>query len=287
MSPPTLALKPRRVYPKGLEPGPEPAGGAGLKAVYDRNFRVVRADTDDLCAHAFRLRYQVYCVENAFEPAARNPGRRETDEYDLQSRHSLLVHGREGAVVGTVRLILPRLHGRGLPLPIQRVCATDTLAACAQRVAAGRVAEISRFAITRQFRRGAAGMTTITGTPARIDPADPARLIPHISLGLMQAVLAMAVESDVSHLCAVMEPTLLRMLQRLGIYFEHLGPAVEYHGHRQPCFRAIDDLCEMTRAQRLDVWSVLTDNGRLCPPPLVSSRDIPFRRVLRHAAPVG
>ena len=265
MSEPIPAFETRDAYPKGLLARPEQPGGASLKAVYDRNFRVVRADTDDLRAHAFRLRYQVYCIENAFEPAPRNPGRRETDEYDRQSRHSLLVHGREGAVVGTVRLILPRLHSGELPLPIQRVSAADTLAAFAHRMPAGRVAEISRFAITRQFRRGAAGMNTITGAPARIAPSDPARLIPHISLGLMQAVLAMAIEEEVSHLCAVMEPTLLRMLQRLGIYFEHLGPAVEYHGHRQPCFCAIDDLFVMSRAQRPDVWAVLTDDGRLNP----------------------
>ena len=45
--------------------------------------------------------------------------------------------GREGAVVGTVRLILPRLHDCGLPLPIQRVCAAGTLAAFAHRTTHG------------------------------------------------------------------------------------------------------------------------------------------------------
>jgi N-acyl amino acid synthase of PEP-CTERM/exosortase system len=68
-----------------------------------------------------------------------------------------------------------------------------------------------------------------------------------------------------------MEPTLLRMLQRLGIYFENMGPVVDYHGQRQPCFCSVDDLLATTWEQRPDVWSLVTDDGRLCPqrPPVI------------------
>ena len=51
-----------------------------LKAAYDRYFRVVRAESPDQREEAFRLRYQVYCVENDYEPICENPGERETDE---------------------------------------------------------------------------------------------------------------------------------------------------------------------------------------------------------------
>jgi N-acyl amino acid synthase of PEP-CTERM/exosortase system len=64
-----------------------------------------------------------------------------------------------------------------------------------------------------------------------------------------------------------MEPALLRMLRHLGIYFESIGPVVEYHGRRQPCFSNIEELLATTWDERPDVWEVLTDGGRLRAPP--------------------
>lgn len=238
-----------------------------LKEAYDRYFQVVRADTDDLQEWCFRLRYQVYCVENQFEPIGENPGERETDLYDPQSVHSLLVHQPTGAVVGTTRLIMPRLNGSAIPLPVQRLCSTELLGRYAHRIPSACAAELSRFSVAKEFRRRAEDKGSIAGGLSAVDGNDPRRVIPHISLGLMQAVLSMATDGAITHIYAVMEPSLLRMLRHLGIYFESIGPVVEYHGRRQPCFANIEELLARTWDERPDVWEVLTDGGRLRAPP--------------------
>ena len=229
------------------------------------NLQVVLADTEALRRKAFHLRYQVYCIENAFEPIAENPGEMETDEYDQQSLHCLLVRRPSNVVVGTTRLILPKLNGSAIPLPIRRICPPPILERYAHIIPPGKAAEISRFAIVKQHRRRTGDRNLIVGGPAGMGGSRTKRVIPHISLGLMQAVVAMAAAHDVTHLYAVMEPALLRMLQFLGIYFHNLGPVVDYHGWRQPCFCDLDHLLATTYAKRPDVWNVLTDHGGLWP----------------------
>jgi len=229
------------------------------------NLQVVLADTDALRKKAFHLRYQVYCIENAFERAEENPGEMETDEYDRQSHHSLLVRRPSNVVVGTTRLILPELNGSAIPLPIRRICPPSILERYSHIIPEERAAEISRFAIVKQHRRRTGDRNLIIGGPAGLGGSRTKRVIPHISLGLMQAVVAMAARNDITHLYAVMEPALLRMLQFLGIYFHNLGPVVDYHGWRQPCFCSLDELLATTYAKRPDVWNVLADEGELWP----------------------
>src|SRR5215831_8836460 len=87
---------------------------------YRQHFEVVRADTPALLDEAYRLRYQVYCVENSYENRAQQVNGRERDAYDDRSVHSLLIHRRSGAAAGTVRVILPGTD-REAALPINIV----------------------------------------------------------------------------------------------------------------------------------------------------------------------
>jgi N-acyl amino acid synthase of PEP-CTERM/exosortase system len=91
------------------------------------------------------------------------------------------------------------------------------------------------------------------------------RLLPHITYGLMRAVLVMSLGHNITHLCAVMPTALLRLAARFGLHFEPVGGPVEYHGLRQPCYAALDDLVAGVRAARRDVWMAGTEGGRLVP----------------------
>lgn len=238
-----------------------------IRDTYD--MKLALSETDELREQSYRLRYQAYCIENAYEPISENPGERETDEYDIQSLHGLLVHRTSNVVIGTARLILPELNGSAIPLPIRRVCTPGAIAEADRLIGAKRVAEISRFAIAKGLRRRAEEQAQVGNGPNGQSP--PARrVIPHISLGLMQAVVAMARLGEIQYLYAVMEPALLRMLQCLGIHFQNLGPTVDYHGTRQPCYCDLDQLLTTTWALRPEVWEVLTDNGRIWPLQLTS-----------------
>src|SRR3546814_20846664 len=72
----------------------------------------------------------------------------------------------------------------------------------------------------------------------------------------------MSLDHGICYWCAVMERPLLRLLARLGINFEDVGPLVDYHGRRQPCFLKLDTMLQQVRAERPDVWQILTDGGR-------------------------
>jgi N-acyl amino acid synthase of PEP-CTERM/exosortase system len=209
--------------------------------VYGRYFSVVLADTPDLLEQVYRLRYQVYCVERAFENPHNHFAKQEMDEYDRQSVHAALVHRPSGTVCGCVRLILPR---EGRPLPITKFVPGHAAAALETR----RTAEVSRYAVSKAFRRRTGESDYPDVRFGDLGPSELRRLVPHITLGLMLAVATLSEHCGISHLAAVLAPALLRLLRTCGMNFVTLGPLVEHHGTRQPCFAAIDDLLKGVKA---------------------------------------
>jgi N-acyl amino acid synthase of PEP-CTERM/exosortase system len=73
---------------------------------FRRFFRVVLAETPELRATAFRVRYHVYCLEFGYEPEDRFPDRQEFDEFDETSLHALVLHRTSGETSACVRLVL-------------------------------------------------------------------------------------------------------------------------------------------------------------------------------------
>ena len=65
-----------------------------------------------------------------------------------------------------------------------------------------------------------------------------------MSLGLIRGIARLAADHGVTHVCAVMAPALLRLLERFGLTFERLGPLISYHGERQPCIAAVEALLD-------------------------------------------
>lgn len=235
-----------------------------LKRRFDRYFNVVPADTPELAREAYRLRHQVYCVENDFEPRERNPNGLEIDAYDTRSVHSLLYFTPSRRFIGTVRLVLPDARHPQRSFPFQRICE-------ARLPALHDAAEISRFCISRQQRRPpAATPTRIAALSADADaptisqPADDGRrILSYAALGLMRGLVEMSVAKGVGYWCVLAAPTLLRFLAGFGIRLDPVGPAVEFHGPRVPCYSNLQQVLSLVRPVRPDVWQILTDSGRL------------------------
>jgi N-acyl-L-homoserine lactone synthetase len=206
----------------------------------DDAFVVIRADTPKLVHAACRLRYQVYCLERGFEPG--NNGV-ETDDFDSKAHHVLLIHRDSGEPIGTSRVIPASSPGGFADLPMTSVCAPGLL----QNLPTRTTGEISRFAVSKQRR-----MSCRAGTMVR--------------LGLMQGILRLSRELGLTHWCAIMEPMLLRLLQMSSIYFQPIGPLVEYHGLRQPAFLEIDAVLDRARFERPDAWNYVTLDGQLWQP---------------------
>lgn len=229
--------------------------------LYRRYFEtvVVEGENDELRDAAFRLRYQVYCIENHFEDPADNPNGREHDSYDERALHCLLLHLPSHTWAGTVRLILPDIAAPERSFVLQQVC-TDAMIADPKQFPVLEMAEISRFCISKGFRKRQGDRLFPQSNEPR-DRQDERRVIPNMTLGLIEGLVRLSLDKDIHYWCAVMEPGLLRLLARLGIHFEDIGPLVDYHGRRQPCFIKLDTMLKQVRAERPDVWDIVTEGG--------------------------
>jgi N-acyl amino acid synthase of PEP-CTERM/exosortase system len=232
---------------------------------FDAYFKLVSANTRELIETAFALRYQVYCIEREFEDPSQQAGRLETDEYDHHAIHSLIIHRPQAAAIGTARLILPQ--ARPNSLPIQQLLKKNGLNA-ADYFPNEFAAEISRFAISKVFRRQSFGATA--SSEGKRDRHSNLPL-----LGLTQILLRQSIELGVEYWGAVMEPQLLRMLALIGIRFQPVGPLVSYHGLRQPSYCHVPLMLRNMALTKPDSWAVVTNNGELmCSPAAAELRRV-------------
>lgn len=239
------------------------AGGRADALEHFRSlFEVSEARTPAALEAAYRLRYQVYCVENAFERQDSNPGSRETDRFDWHSVHSILTHRESQQVVGTLRLVLPI----GGTLPIQELH-PNPLDQIKEFVPLETTAEVSRFAVSKSFRRrrGEERYPDVNwqGPDQREQNGKMRRLMPYLSVGLLQGVIRLSVRHGVTHLCAIIDPSLLRLLGRFGLHFQPIGEPVDYHGLRQPCYAELEELIRSAAEEQPDIWALGTEGGSL------------------------
>jgi len=203
---------------------------------FEDNYKITIADTDEMINESFRLRYQVYCLERNFLTGRDGL---ESDEFDAFSYHTLLVNRATEEVVGSARLIVGSRWRPGNSFPMQLLCN----GLLPRNLPIDAAAEISRFAISK----------------ARRNDASTALM----RLALVRGLVALSANLGITHWCAVMEPSLLRLLQATSIFFEPFGPVVEYHGLRQPCYNSVSDILDRVAEDRPQLWDFLTEGGAL------------------------
>lgn len=235
--------------------------GVLLRAVLGRPlFERLIADTQELQEEAFRLRYQVYCIENPYEDATRYPEGLEYDQYDQHSLHGVLRHRRSGATIGSVRWVLHKKKAGAASFPLFHVC-RDLLPLVSKTLPVERTAELSRFALSKHLRQ-----QHCTSHGQRADElSQKGHSSAHTALGLVTLALQIAFVHDIDYMVAAMEPTLIRLLSRFGLKFELMGPLINYHGLRQPCFAHLSTLIARVENEQPEVWRLMTDGGRAWP----------------------
>ena len=239
------------------------SAGADLPAAhlarYNSYFCSRAADTPALVRTAQAIRYQVYCLERGFEDPSRQDRGLECDALDARSVHSLLLHRPTADAIGTVRLILPQA---GAALPAEALLAASGIRA-GDLMPLASTAEVSRFAISNQFRRSRCDGVFADGDIRLRRELECRGTLP--CLGLLQEVTRQSLARGITHWMAVMEPKLIRMLAAIGIHFTPVGPLVSHHGLRQPSYGCIAAVLERLKRERPDNWMVVTDGGTLMP----------------------
>lgn len=206
-------------------------------AVVKEEFLIEIADTPELTEEAYRVRHQVYCIERGFEAGDKGF---ETDEFDVRAPHVVIRNRASGDVVGTVRLVLPSLEAPRSSFPMQSACDAPLL----HHIPLRTTAEISRFSLSKDRRARSVFSAGL------------------MRLGLMQGIVRLSGNFGLTHWCALMEPSLLRLLRSTAIHFHPLGAMVEHHGIRQPSYGSINDILGRMNQEQPVVWDFITGNGR-------------------------
>ncbi len=239
------------------------------KSIYElflETFAVLIAETPEELQEVQRLRYQVYCLEHGFEDPEAFPQGLEADPYDARSAHALIRSARGGGAVGTVRLVLADPRDPYAPFPIEDHCGHAFHPWFRPRdLPRARVGEISRFAISRAYRKREGEGESADGL-LREDldrRGNERRVLPHLTVGLFRGIVRMSAQHRVSHWYAVMERRLVRSLRRFGIEFPAVGEPVEYHGVRVPCMGPALQVLDGVRRRDPEVWAFITEGTDL------------------------
>ncbi len=235
---------------------------------YQRIFSVVKADTHALCEKAFRLRYDVYCTENAFKDMADNPDSLEKDTYDTNAVNFLLSYNKTKEMVGTARLILPNKNNLERSFPMQKLC-THPLLHHEDKIS--ELCQISRMCMSAKFRRRKEDGSVLPAYFERENKTGTKdgnlifirRRIPYAPLGLFSAAFETALKKGVMDCLFFVEQQQLKSFSNLGISFNILGPAIENHGMQHPVIFNIKQVLDNMLIDNPPCWDVLSDKGRI------------------------
>lgn len=246
--------------------------------VFNEYFEMVPAISDELKNEVYKLRYQVFCIDNEIFDSENYPDELEFDDYDQHSVHYLIRHRKSGDYAATTRLILSDVNNPEKLFPLEQYCKIDNFAVM-QPINRKNLGEISRLCVSKAFKKRKNEVHTL----AAIGPEqqghltlDERRTFLHISLALMACIIKASYENDILYTYAAMEPSFVRFLSALGINVIKIGPLVDYHGNRWPTLIKGTDMLDHLAEKKPDIWDLLTNKGCFCKPILLSRSEPPY-----------
>lgn len=215
-----------------------------LMEPFPQYFQMVIADTPELMRKVHEIRYEVFCKEFHFEREEDCPGGMEKDDYDAQSTHCLILHRSSAQPAGCIRLIHIREDDLAAPLPIERYCGASLYPGehHPSQVSRSSLCEISRLAVSGQFRRRQGESRSPTGATWALPASDEVeyRIFPLLSFALFLGVFSLAICTRRRASFAMMEPWLARHLQIMGFSFRQVGDVIDYHGPRAAFYYTLE-----------------------------------------------
>jgi N-acyl amino acid synthase of PEP-CTERM/exosortase system len=231
---------------------------------FDKYFEMIPTTSDELKNEAYKLRYQVFCIENQIFNHEDYPDNLEFDDYDQQSVQYLIRHRESGNYAATTRLILPNANKPENLFPLELYCEINNFAVM-QPIDRKHLAEVSRFCVSEVFKRRTNDSNSLTAISSRTPDYfthDERRTFPHIiTFALIACCIKASHENDIHFLYGTLEPSWLRFLSSTGINFTKIGPMVNFHGDRWPAVIKITDLLDGVAEKNLAIWNLLTNKG--------------------------
>jgi N-acyl-L-homoserine lactone synthetase len=179
---------------------------------------VLEIDNDRLLLRqSYYLRYQVYCLERKFLPAADYPDGMEVDKFDKNSVH-LGVLNANGDLVGTARLVHPT--SAGLPMFPRCSLYPDVPTLDFKRTY---IVETGRLAVSRR-----------ADAPER-------RMGNDIILQIFKGGYQASKRHGFTHWVAAFENSLQRLMARYGFPWRPIGPQADYYGLVAPYLLSLDE----------------------------------------------
>ena len=242
-----------------------PIGGLGpIAESFDHYFSVRLANTQALKDEVYRIRYEVYCEEFGYEPAEDFPDRKECDTYDSKSTHCLVIHRDSGRTAGCVRLVPAEPSGPGALLPFERYCGNSLTSEhweAIRKMSRSTVCEISRLSVSKVFRRRAREQATRYGAiPESKFSLAEKRIFPYVAVSLFLAATVLTDLTDHRNAFAMMEPTLPRIMNRVGIVFQKVGNNIDYHGRRAAHFITTDSALEGMKPEYRELYEIIRES---------------------------
>ncbi len=199
-------------------------------------FDVELVSTVEMAAKAAELRYRVYCEEFGFEESSAFPDHREADEFDQFSIQGLITHKGSGQAAGCVRLVCASDTHK---MPIEVHCLDSVYVEHMATLSSerGLTCEFSRLAVDVAFRKRLGESHTRVGDFDAFDCChQEQRTFSMIGIAAFLTAFALACLNKRTHVFAMMEANLPRLLRQSGIVVQKAGDSVEYHGQRAAYF---------------------------------------------------
>ncbi|MCB1672082.1 MAG: PEP-CTERM/exosortase system-associated acyltransferase [Gammaproteobacteria bacterium] len=212
---------------------------------------------------AARLRYQVYCQEFGFEPAADFPDCCERDPYDHYSVQCLVTHRRSQRTAGCARLICA---SEERPMAFEDHCRSTIYLNYLQKLGDERYrfCEASRLAVDSNFRKQSSDIRPRRG---EVDHFGCCRVerqsFPLVSVATVLSVFSMASHARRNDVFAMMDSNLPRLLRRMGIWVEQAGDPMQYHGERALYYITTREAIDGMRDEMREFFNAI--HSRLAP----------------------
>jgi N-acyl amino acid synthase of PEP-CTERM/exosortase system len=232
---------------------------------FNEYYEMLPVISDELKHEVYKLRYQVYCIENEFLNSENYPDDLEFDDFDQHSVHYLIRHRRSGDYAATVRLILPNTNNPEKLFPIEQYCEINNFAVM-QSIARKSLGEASRLCVSKTFKRRKNEAHTLAAIGSNWNDyftPDEKRTFPHLSFALIACLIRACHDNNINYFFGTLEPAWFRFLSASGIHFTKIGPLMDYHGARWPGVIKVTDLLDGVAEKNLDMWNFLTNYGRL------------------------